>query len=473
MPIAPRKAQFFTLRNIHQLPQIQLLTPDERFALKVVGHVLPFRVNNYVADELIDWTNIPDDPVFQLTFMQKRMLHEEHFRRMADALRRNASKTEIQALAAEIRLQLNPHPAGQMTANVPLLDDEPVPGLQHKYRETCLVFPANGQTCHAYCTFCFRWPQFVGMTDLKFATDESRRFQTYLRRHPEVTDVLLTGGDPMIMSARNLAAYIEPLLEPGFDHIQTIRIGTKSVAYWPYRFVTDKDADDVLRLFERVVASGKHLAVMGHYNHWKELSTPVAQEAIRRIRATGAEIRTQSPLIRHINDAPQVWVRMWQEQVRLGCIPYYMFIERDTGAKHYFAVPLHRAWEIYQQAYRHVSGLGRTVRGPSMSAYPGKIEVQGITEIHGEKVFVLSLLQARNPDYVKRPFFARYDPEATWLTDLKPAFGKRHFPFEVGMRELPPRRTNGKGSTADALQSHGSRVFTPTRPDTPNTPLMS
>ena len=147
--------------------------------------------------------------------------------------------------------------------------------------------------------------------------------------------MLLTGGDPLIMSARNLAAYIEPFLGHEFDHIRNIRIGTKSVAYWPYKFVTDKDADDTLRLFEKVVNSGKHLAIMGHYNHWRELSTDVAQEAIRRIRNTGAQIRTQSPLVKNVNDSSEVWARMWKEQVKLGCIPYYFFVERNTGAKNY------------------------------------------------------------------------------------------------------------------------------------------
>jgi KamA family protein len=383
-----------------------------------------------VTDELIDWSAVPDDAIFQLTFMQKGMLESHQYDRMADALRKELPKEEIDALASEIRLQLNPHPAGQMTANVPIVDEEPVPGLQHKYRETCLVFPSNGQTCHAYCTFCFRWPQFVGMTDLKFATDESNRFQDYLRDHREVTDVLLTGGDPMIMSARNLRTYIEPLLGEGFEHIQTIRIGTKSLSYWPYRYLADKDSDEVLALFERVIASGKHLALMAHFSHWIELGTPAVKEAIRRIRSTGAEIRTQSPLIKHINDDADVWVRMWQEQVRLGCIPYYMFVERETGAKNYFEVPLWRALDIYRNAIQRVSGLARTARGPSMSAFPGKVAIDGIAEVRGEKLFVLRFLQARDPDYVKRPFFAKFDPDATWFTELRPAFGRKNFFFE-------------------------------------------
>lgn len=434
--ISPRKMKFYGIRDLDSIPQIQNLPEDQRFQIKVVSTVLPFRVNNYVIEELIDWNNIPDDPIFQLTFMQKDMLNDDQFGRVANILYNGYDDSEIKNVVEQIRLELNPHPAGQMTMNVPNLDGKPVPGVQHKYKETVLIFPSSGQTCHAYCTFCFRWAQFVGMNDLKFATDESKRFQDYLIAQKDVTDVLITGGDPMIMSAKNLASYIEPLLKPEFDHIRNIRIGTKSVAYWPYKFVTDKDSDDILRLFEKIVNSGKHLAIMGHYNHWKELSTDVAKEAVIRIRNTGAQIRTQSPLIKHVNDDPIVWTKLWLEQVKLGCIPYYFFIERNTGAKGYFEVPLYRAYEIYKEAYENISGLGRTARGPSMSALPGKVSVEGITEINGEKVFVLIMLQARNPQWVKRPFFARYDEKATWLSDLRPAFGRDKFFYQEELNQM-------------------------------------
>jgi KamA family protein len=428
--------KFYGIRDLDSIPQIQNLPVDQRFAIKVVSTVMPFRVNNYIIEELIDWNNIPDDPIFQLTFMQKDMLNDDQFGRVANILCNGYDDSEIKNAVEEIRLELNPHPAGQMTMNVPNLDGKPVPGVQHKYKETVLIFPSSGQTCHAYCTFCFRWAQFIGMNDLKFATDESKRFQDYLVAKKDVTDVLITGGDPMIMSGKNLASYIEPLLEPEFDHIRNIRIGTKSVAYWPYKFVTDKDSDDILRLFEKIVNSGKHLAVMGHYNHWKELSTDVAKEAVKRIRNTGAQIRTQSPLIKHVNDDPDVWTKLWLEQVKLGCIPYYFFIERNTGAKGYFEIPLYRAYKIYKEAYENISGLGRTVRGPSMSALPGKVSVEGITEIHGEKVFVLTMLQARNPKWVKRPFFARYDEKATWMSDLRPALGKDKFFYQDELNQM-------------------------------------
>ena len=226
--INPKKMKFYGLKDIDRIPQLQMLSKEERFAIKVVSNVLPFRSNNYIVEELIDWNNIPDDPMFQLTFIQKDMLSKEQFDWMADVLRKNSSNHEIKQTAEEIRLELNPHPAGQMTLNVPEMNDEQVPGVQHKYRETCLIFPSSGQTCHAYCTFCFRWAQFVGMNELRFATDESRRFQKYIKNHKELTDILITGGDPMIMNLKNLKEYIEPFLQPEFEHIRTIRIGTKS-----------------------------------------------------------------------------------------------------------------------------------------------------------------------------------------------------------------------------------------------------
>lgn len=434
--IVPKKMMFYGLRNIVHIPQYQKMTKQQQFALQVVGTVLPFRTNNYIVEELIDWENIPNDPIYQLTFMQEGMLTKQNFETISKLLLSESSPELIKKEAERIRYELNPHPAGQLTANIPVEDSEVIEGVQHKYKETALVFPSSGQTCHAYCTFCFRWAQFVGMNDLKFATDESQRFQEYIKNHKEITDILFTGGDPMVMGADKLKVYIEPLLGNGFEHIQSIRIGTKSISYWPYKYVTDKEADDILRLFDKIISSGKHLAIMGHFNHWKELTTDVSKEAVKRIRNTGAEIRSQSPLIKHINDNSETWARMWKEQVRLGIIPYYFFIERDTGASQYFAIPLAKAYDIFRNAYIKVSGLSRTVRGPSMSATPGKVAIEGVSEINGEKVFMLNFLQGRNADWVRKPFFAKYSETATWLNDLDPALGEDKFFFEDELNEI-------------------------------------
>lgn len=434
----PARFQVYTERQFDKIEALQCLSEELRFNMRVVANVLPFRVNQYVIDELIDWNNVPQDPVFQLTFPQKEMLAENDFNRMADALREGDRKV-IKQVADDIRQGLNPHPAGQQLLNVPRLDDEALKGMQHKYRETLLFFPSQGQVCHSYCTFCFRWAQFIGDKELRFSAREADALHRYIRRHPKITDLLITGGDPMVMKTSHLKEYLEPLLAAEFDHLQTIRIGTKSLTFWPQRYVSDADAHELLDLLEKLVKQGKHIAIMAHFNHWREMDTPIVREAIRRLRETGVIIRTQAPLLNHINNDPATWAKMWREQVKLGLVPYYMFIERDTGAKRYFEVPLARAWEVYQQAMQQVSGLARTARGPSMSAGPGKVEVQGISDIKGEKVFVLRFIQARNPDWVQQPFYAQYDAQATWLDQLKPAFGEQKFFFEDEYQDMCDR----------------------------------
>lgn len=293
--IEARHFKVYTHRQLDKIEAIQNLPEDLRFDMRVVSQVLPFRVNEYVIDELIDWNDVPADPVFQLTFPQRGMLRPAHYDAVAELVRRDADAAEMKPVIERIRAELNPHPAGQMDLNLPLLDGEPLPGMQHKYRETVLFFPSQGQVCHSYCTFCFRWAQFVGDKDLKFAASEADSLHRYLAEHTEVTDLLMTGGDPMVMKAKRLRMYLEGLMAPELDHVQDIRIGSKSLTFWPYRFVTDPDAEDILALFRELTAAGKHVAFMAHFNHWKEVDTPICREAIRRIRATGAEIRTQAP----------------------------------------------------------------------------------------------------------------------------------------------------------------------------------
>lgn len=424
------KLKSYTLSNFKTLKQIERLSKEQIEAIEVVGNVLPFKTNNYVVDELINWEDPENDPMFKLTFPQKGMLNDEHYETMRIVLENTSNKDEIRHVANVIRMELNPHPAGQIEHNVPEFNGEKIMGLQHKYRETVLFFPSQGQTCHAYCTFCFRWPQFVGMDEFKFAAKEASLLKDYVKENIGVTDILFTGGDPMIMKAKVFASYVLPLLENDVPNLQTIRIGTKALAYWPYKFISDDDTEELFDLFELIVKKGINLSIMAHFSHPVELETEAVKIAIKRLRSIGVQIRTQSPLLKHINDSPDVWAEMWRKQVNLNCIPYYMFIPRDTGAQEYFALPLEKAWDIFRNAYQGVSGVCRTVRGPSMSCTPGKVQILGISEINNKKVFVLRMLQGRNPDWVAKPFFAEYDPNAIWMDDLQPAFGETKFFFE-------------------------------------------
>ncbi|MEZ4294324.1 MAG: hypothetical protein R3B70_05060 [Polyangiaceae bacterium] len=430
------KLRAYGRKDLDTIPQIQALPPETRIAMKAVSAVLPFRVNQYVIDELIDWSAVPDDPMFQLTFPQRDMLEPEDLSLMEALVRGNAPEAEIRAAARTIQHRLNPHPAGQMQMNVPMEGGTRFDGIQHKYRETVLFFPTQGQTCHAYCSYCFRWPQFTGLDEMKFATKEADRLVRYLRAHPEVTSVLFTGGDPMVMRTAVLRRYIEPILAARLPNLASIRIGSKALAYWPQRFVTDSDADDLMALFEEVVASGISLAFMSHYSHPREIEPVIAQAALRRVIATGAVVRCQSPIIRHVNDSADVWADLWKKEVALGAVPYYMFIARDTGARRYFEIPLVEAYHVYRDAISRVSGLARTARGPSMSATPGKVAIDGIINVRGEKALALRLLQARDPSWVGIPFHAQLDPTATWFDDLLPAFGEQEFFFTRALKEM-------------------------------------
>lgn len=419
----------YTLRNFKEIPQLATVSDDIKEAIEIVGRVLPFKSNNYVVEKLIDWNNIPNDPIFTLTFPRREMLLKNDYKKVKTLIDSNQPNDVIDNEIRKIRLKLNPNPAEQ-EFNVPTLHDVKLKGIQHKYRETVLFFPSQGQTCHAYCSFCFRWPQFSGMSELKFHMKDAELLYEYLDKHPEITDILFTGGDPMTMSAKILSSYIEPLITDRFKNLQTIRIGTKSLAYWPNRYLTDSDSEDILTLFKKVVDAGINLSIQAHFSHPVELSTPEVKEAVRRIRATGAQIRTQSPLLAHINDNPAVWIEMWRRQVDMNMIPYYMFVVRDTGAHQFFELPLVRCWTIFKEAYSRVSGVCRTVRGPSMSTKYGKIQVLGVTNIYEKRVFVLRFLQGRNPRWVDVPFFAEYDSSATWLDQLKPALEEEKFFFE-------------------------------------------
>ena len=201
-------------------------------------------------------------------------------------------------------------------------------GAQHKYPDTLLYFPAEGQTCHSYCGYCFRW------------------------------------------------------------------------------------------LFADVAAA-RTLGVMAHYSHSRELEADVARRALARVLETGASVRCQAPVIRGVNSSAQAWADLWAAEVRGGAIPYYMFVERDTGARRFFEVPLARALEIYDDASARVSGLARTARGPVMSAAVGKVLVDGAIETPAGNVFALKLIRSRDPALVNRTELAEFDPGATWLDQLR------------------------------------------------------
>ncbi|KAL1507985.1 hypothetical protein AB1Y20_007587 [Prymnesium parvum] len=394
--------------------------------IQMASLIFPFKASPYLVEELIDWEtegDISKDPFYRLVFPTMQMLSPDH-RALLEEASAAGDPFRLKEVVDEIREDLNPHPAGQKELNAPKKKD--LSGVQHKYTETVLFFAAAAQTCHAYCTYCFRWAQFIGDSDLRFAQKDAGSLFDYLEEHPLVSDILFTGGDPMIMKTRSFKAYLEPFKDPNFlPHIKNLRIGTRALTFWPQRFTTDDDADELITLLREVKEMGnRHIAIMSHLSHPRELMTDKVRAAIHRLRQdAGVIIRSQSPVMRGINDDAQVWADKWREEVRLGIVPYYMFMARDTGAQAFFDVPLVRAHRLYSDAIRQTSGLCRTARGPSMSCTPGKVEVVGVQEIMGTPAFVLRFLQCRDEDWIGKVFFAKYDDKAVWFDDLEPLDG--------------------------------------------------
>ena len=125
------------------------------------------------------------------------------------------------------------------------------------------------------------------MDEMKFAMQEGEQLVQYVREHPEITDVLFTGGDPMIMKAKVFSKYIDTLIDAKLPNLKTIRIGTKALAYWPYKFLTDSDSQEMLDIFKKITDSGLHLAFMAHFNHLNELSTDAVKNTIKEVKKTG------------------------------------------------------------------------------------------------------------------------------------------------------------------------------------------
>lgn len=431
----------YGIRTIKESPYWGRLPFEFQEALELIGQVLAFRANEYVLENLIDWDNIPDDPMFRMIFPHPDMLSAGDYGSLRDVTN-SGNTAALNEFIRNLRERMNPQPGGQLTHNLPELNGKRLPGLQHKYAQTVVSMPSAAQTCHAYCTYCFRWPQFVGDTSWKIDSRETDDLRDYLAVHPEITDVLISGGDPMIMSVAALERCLEAMMGPEGSNVQNIRIGTKALTYWPFKFLSDSDSDDLMRLLERVIRSGKSLTIVAHLNHVVELQATAARSAAQRLISTGATIRMQGPLLRHVNDQPEIWTQMWKEGVRLGMIPYYMFVERDTGPRSYFEVPLARAYEIFRSAIKDTSGLARTVRGPVMSSFGGKVIVDGITDLGSQEVFILRYLQARDPELTFRPFFAKFDSEATWFDELVPARTADNPFFEANRAELPTNESH-------------------------------
>ena len=279
-----------------------------------------------------------------------------------------------------------------------------IPGLEHKYNSTVLMLISN--VCGGICRYCFR--KRVFMEKNKAVLRNIPAAAEYISSHTKVTNVLLTGGDPLMLSTHKLRTYTDPLIP--IDHVRIIRIGSKMPAFDPFRISGDPE---LLSMLKDIVEQGKQIYIMTHFNHLREL-TPEAKKAVRLLRQTGAELCNQTPIIKGINDSPDALADLFRELSFIGIPPYYIFQCRPASGNSDYAIPIEKGYEIFEEAFSRISGLAKRARFV-MSHMSGKIEIIGLDK----KYVYMKYHRAADDADSGRFFTLKRNPEAYWLDDYK------------------------------------------------------
>jgi L-lysine 2,3-aminomutase len=269
----------YTVADLGRLTARAGLAPAQRGRIQAAASVLGFRVTSYVADELIDWSAAPDDPLYRLV----------------------VPGVDMPGVAGAGQAAGSRSPGGARRPG-----EQVLPGVHRSYQDTVSVFAPPGPA-GCFGTVCpgRDWPA-PGPGPVMAAGD-GPQLAGYLAAHPEVSVVEFTGADPLTVDTPALRCFIEPLLTA--RHLVSVRLRTAALACWPYRFTAGPDADELLRLFEQVCVGGKSLELIADLSHPRELEPEPAREAVRRIRGTGAVIYADGTLADTVNDAPGVWRR--------------------------------------------------------------------------------------------------------------------------------------------------------------------
>jgi len=377
------------VKYVRDINKIEQLSEAARRALKPVSDKFTFRANEYYLG-LINWDD-PNDPIRKIVIPETGEL--ETFGEL------DASNEESNYAA---------------------------PGCQHKYPHTALLL--CNEVCGAYCRFCFRKRLFMDDND-EVVNDVSAGID-YIRRTKEITNVLLTGGDPLLMATRKLESIIRRLRE--IPHVKIIRLGSKMPAFNPYRIIDDPS---LLEMLSRYSTRKHRIYVMAHYNVPNEL-TDVSCKALDLLWKAGVILVNQTPILKGINDSVDVLRNLMRKLSFIGVPPYYFFQCRPTEGNKPYETTLVHSFGVLEEAKKQVSGLGKRAR-LVMSHHSGKIEMVGLTSRH----IYLRYHRARYPADEGRFMSFHRDDDAYWFDDLVPAGETRPRPLQ-DFRQ-PTMRTYG------------------------------
>ncbi len=353
------------VKHLTKIEQLEQLSEQERAELKEAADKFAFRVNDYYLS-LIDWDD-PKDPIRHIVVPNVRELEQWG--------------------------QLDPSDEKKITI---------MPGLEHKYNSVAVFLVTN--KCDGICRYCFRKRLFIE-SENEYIQDWDAAYN-YVREHTEITNVLLTGGDSLMLSAAELEDIFKNLRE--IEHVQIIRLGTRIPAYNPYRIVSDPA---LLEAIAKYSTERKRIYVMTHFVHPREL-TDVAVKSVDLLQKAGAIIANQTPLIRGLNDNPEVLAELLDKLSFIGAVPYYIFQCRPAVGNKAYTVPIEEGCEIVEQAKSRVSGLAKRARY-AMSHSTGKVEILG----KAKDTTYFRYHRAANDADSGRFLAFKSNPKACWLDD--------------------------------------------------------
>ncbi|KKU25414.1 MAG: L-lysine 2,3-aminomutase [Microgenomates group bacterium GW2011_GWA2_46_16] len=362
-----------SIRKPTDLVERRVITPDQLPAIEEIHRNFPFSITPYYA-RLIDW-NDPNDPLLRIV------------------------TPNIQELDLSGSLDVG----GEA-------DNTVEEGVQIKYPSTVLMLPVP--VCLAYCRFCFRKrlfdPEVRGEEVVKNLSDAL----TFIKAHTNVNNVLLTGGDPLVLKTSELKQFLIFLRE--VDHVKVIRFGTRALPFLPSRITSDPE---LLELLAEVSRSDKRVYFVNHINHSREL-TPEVGEAVDALMKAGVVLTNQAVILRGVNDSSPVLRSLLNDLAAWGITPYYLFQCKFISGSGHFRVPLGEACALFEEATRGLNGLAKRVKF-IMAHYSGKIEILGVEKKDGEapRIYV-KYHQAREESLVGRIFSFPLPNDAFWFDDL-------------------------------------------------------
>ena len=364
-----------SIRKPEQLVEMGAIQQEDLKNIKQIHHEFPFAITPHYA-KLIDWDN-PKDPLL-LSILPS--LEELDRAGSLDVSGESVSTKEV--------------------------------GIQSKYPSTALILPISA--CFSYCRYCFRKRLFNPEIKNEEIVRNFDNALKYIVEHKKLNNILITGGDPLIIKTNQLRKFLLSIRE--LDHIKIIRFGSRALSFLPSRILSDPS---LLELFKQVSETDKRIYIVNHFNHPDEL-TNAAREAADALTKAGVILTNQSVMLKNINDDATVLKTLFNKLAESGITPYYHFQCKFIKAANHFRTPLMKTNEIFLNATNGLNGLAKRVK-LIMTHFTGKIEILGVDEINGNQNIFLKYHQARDPNMIGKIYHFPIKNDAYWLDDISEA----------------------------------------------------